>query len=145
MIFGEYFPNPGGKPFTDEIRARVPAGSAFVIEAIGTAMLMLVIFALTDDRNASRPREFTAVAIGLTVTLLISLIAPMTQAGLNPARDFGPRVWSAVSGWGGVVFKANGWGWLTVYIIAPLLGAQIGGAVYHWLLRPAYARAVAAR
>lgn len=140
MIFGEYFPNPGGKPFTDEIRARVPAGSAFLIEMIGTAVLMLVILALTDERNASRPRELTPVAIGLTVTLLISLIAPMTQAGLNPARDLGPRVWSALAGWGAWPFKANGWGWLTVYIIAPLVGAQIGAMVYRFVLRPAYSR-----
>jgi glycerol uptake facilitator protein len=141
MIFGEYYPNPGGKPFTDEIRARVPAGSAFLIEIIGTAVLMLVILALTDERNAARPRELTPVAIGLTVTLLISLIAPMTQACFNPARDLGPRLWSALAGWGAWPFQANGWGWLTVYIIAPLLGAQLGGAVYRFLLRPAYSRA----
>ena len=142
MIFGEYFPNPGGKPFTDEIRARVPAASAFVIETIGTAVLMLVILVLTDERNASRPRELTPVAIGLTVTLLISLIAPMTQAGLNPARDLGPRVWSALAGWGTWPFKANGWGWLTVYVIAPMLGAQVGAALHRFVLRPAYARVV---
>ena len=139
MIFGEYFPNPGGKRFTDEIRARVSAGAAFLIEFVGTAVLLLVIFAVTDERNASRPRDLTPLVVGLTVTLLISLLAPMTQAGFNPARDFGPRLWSALAGWGAVPFSANEWGWLTVYVVAPLLGAQAGGLFYRALLRPAYA------
>ena len=60
MIFGEYFPNPGGKPFTDEIRARVSPLAAFAIEAVGTAILVLVILSVTDERNASRPRELVA-------------------------------------------------------------------------------------
>ena len=102
MIFGEFFPNPGGIPLTDQSRARMSPGTAFLVEAVGTAVLMLVILAVTDERNGSRPRELTAAAIGLTVTLLISLFAPLTQAGFNPARDFGPRLWSAVAGWGAV-------------------------------------------
>lgn len=141
MIFGEFFPNPGGKPLTDEIRARVSPSGAFLVEAIGTAVLMIVIFAVTDQRDASRPRGLTPLAIGLTVTLLISVLAPLTQAGFNPARDFGPRLWSAIEGWGSVPFTANGWGWLTVYVIAPLIGAQAGGIFYRLILRPAYAAA----
>jgi glycerol uptake facilitator protein len=139
MIFGEFFPNLGGKPFTDEIRARVSPGSAFLVEGIGTAVLVLVIFCFTDERNASRPRDLTPATIGLTITLLISLLAPLTQAGFNPARDFAPRLWSAIAGWGRVPFSANGWGWLTVYIIAPLVGAQMGGLIYRVFLRSAYA------
>ena len=139
MIFGEFFPNPAGKPFTDEIRARVSALNAFAVEVVGTAILVLVIFAVTDPKNSSRPRELTPLAIGLTVTLLISLLAPLTQAGFNPARDLAPRVWAALAGWGSVPFTANGWGWLTVYIVAPLLGGQAGGIVYRVLLRPHYA------
>lgn len=141
MIFGEYFPNPGGKPFTDEMRARVSPGAAFLVEALGTAILMLVIFAVTDERNAGRPRELTAATIGLTVTLLISLLAPLTQAGFNPARDLAPRIWSALAGWGGVPFTANGWGWLTVYVLAPLAGGQVGGILYRIFFRPGYASA----
>lgn len=141
MIFGEYFPNPGGKPFTDEMRAQVSPSAAFLVEALGTGILMLVILAVTDERNAGRPRELAAVTIGLTVTLLISLLAPLTQAGFNPARDLAPRVWSALAGWGRVPFTANGWGWLTVYVLAPVLGAQLGGWCYRGLFRPAYAAA----
>lgn len=139
MIFGEYFPNPGGKPFTDEIRARLSVPAAFAVEAMGTAILVLVIFAVTDERNASRPRELTPATIGLTVTILISVLAPLTQGGFNPARDLGPRIWSALAGWGDVPFTANGWGWLTVYVLAPLLGGQAAGFFYRAFLGPAYA------
>ena len=139
MIFGEFFPNPGGRPLWEAVRAVVSPGAAFAIEAIGTAVLMLVIFCVTDERNAGRPRELVPATIGLTVTLLISLLGPLTMAGFNPARDLAPRAWSALAGgWGAVPFTANGWGWLTVYVLAPLVGGQVGGVVYRVLFRTGY-------
>jgi glycerol uptake facilitator protein len=138
MIFGEYFPNPGGKPFTDDMRARVTHPTAFFIEVLGTALLMLVIMGVTDDRNKSRPQTLTAATIGLTVTILISLLGPLTMAAFNPARDLAPRLFSSLAGWGAVPFTANGLGWLTVYVIAPILGAIMGGGVYRVFLSPHY-------
>lgn len=138
MIFGEYFPNPGGKPFTDDIRARVGHGTAFFIEALGTGILMLVILGVTDEQNTSRPQALTAATIGLTVTILISLLGPLTMAAFNPARDLAPRIFSSLAGWGAVPFTANGWGWLTVYVIAPIAGAICGGAVHRFWLSPHY-------
>ncbi len=138
MIFGEYFPNPDGKPLNDEVRAAVPPGAAFGAEVIGTAILLLVIFCVTDERNATRPQILTAATIGLTVTLLISLLGPLTMACLNPARDLGPRVFSAMVGWRAVPFTANGLGWLTVYIIAPIVGGLLGGAIYRVFFRTGY-------
>jgi glycerol uptake facilitator protein len=138
MIFGEFFPNPGGRPFTDEIRLRVTHPAAFFIELVGTAILMLVILGVTNPRNASRPQLLTAATIGLTVTILISLLGPLTMAAFNPARDLGPRLFSALAGWGGVPFTANGIGWLTVYVVAPIAGALVGGAVYRTCFAPHY-------
>src|SRR5687767_13378315 len=138
MIFGEYYPSPGGRPFTTEARKRMTTGRAFGAEVVGTAVLLLVILCATDERNKARPQILTAVTIGLTVTLLISLLGPLTMACFNPARDFAPRVFSALAGWGRVPFEANGWGWLTVYILAPLLGGLLGGGVYHAFFKRAY-------
>ena len=142
MIFGEYFPNPGGAPL-DPVRgpALVSFARAFGIEALGTALLVMAILGVTDERNLSRPREMTAPMIGLTVTILISLLGPLTMAGLNPARDLAPRVWSAFAGWGRVPFTVNGHGWWAVYVLAPIVGGLIGGGFWRLLLRPAYARA----
>ncbi len=137
MIFGEYFPNPGGRPL-----AMAPAltthAEAFFTEVIGTAMLLLVIFAVTDEQNETRPQILTPTLIGLTVTMLISLFGPITMACFNPARDLGPRLFSAWAGWGSIPFTANGWGWLTVYVLAPFIGGIVGGAAYTYLLRPGY-------
>ncbi|MBM3890211.1 MAG: aquaporin, partial [Verrucomicrobia bacterium] len=64
MVFGEFYPNPGGKPLTDEARARMSTTAAFGAEVIGTALLLLVIFCATDERNKSRPQILTAATIG---------------------------------------------------------------------------------
>ena len=132
--YGEFYPNPGGlvwdgKSYSEEaheaLKKTVPHGVAFIAELFGTAILSLMVFALTESRNANRPKNNSeAVFIALTVSALISVLAPLTQACFNPARDFGPRVFSAISGWGSVALPiGTDWGWLTVYIIAPTLGA----------------------
>jgi len=137
MIFGEYFPNPGGKPLAMAPALTSEAG-AFFTEVVGTAILLLVILAVTDEQNAARPQVLTAAIIGLTITMLISLFGPITMACFNPARDLGPRLFSACAGWGTLPFTVNGWGWLTVYIVAPMLGGILGGAVYTLMLKPGY-------
>lgn len=99
---------------------------AFFAELYGTAMLAFMIFALTNPKNETTSKNPVLIPplIGLTVGALISVIAPLTQAGFNPARDFGPRVISLIAGWGGVAMK--GW-W--VYVVAPIVGSIIGGKV----------------
>ena len=138
MVFGEYYPSPGGRPFTTEARKRMTTPRAFAAEVAGTAVLLLVIFCATDERNKARPQILTAATIGLTVTLLISLFGPLTMACFNPARDLAPRIFSSLAGWGKIPFEANGMGWLTVYIIAPLLGGLLGGAIYRGFFKRGY-------
>ncbi|CAN5455997.1 MIP/aquaporin family protein [soil metagenome] len=138
MVFGEYFPNPGGKPLTAAARETMSPGAAFAAEVVGTAILVLVIFCCTDERNVNRPQILTAATIGLTVMILISLLGPLTMCCLNPARDLGPRLFSAVAGWRTIPFSTNGFGWITVYIFAPIVGGLLGGAIYRAFFRVAY-------
>ena len=138
MIFGEYFPNPGGKPLTEAARTTMTPGAAFTAEVVGTAILLLVIFCSTDERNVNRPQILTAATIGLTITILISLLGPLTMGCFNPARDLGPRLFSAIAGWKAVPFTTNGFGWLTVYIVAPVVGGLLGGAIYRVFFRTGY-------
>src|SRR5271155_2122706 len=56
MVFGEYFPNPGGKPLSEGHPGRMSQRRAFVAEVVGTAFLLLVIFCTTDARNQHRPQ-----------------------------------------------------------------------------------------
>ncbi len=138
MIFGEFFPNPGGKPLADEARALMSHGRAFLAEFTGTAILLFVICGLTDERNRTRPTQ-AAAAIGLTVTLLICLLGPLTMACFNPARDLGPRLFSALAGWRSLPFTVNGAGWLTVYLLAPLMGGVVGAGLHHLLRKARHA------
>jgi len=140
MIFGEFFPNPGGHALTPEARATVTLPIALFTEWLGSAILMLVILASVDGRNTSRPQILTPLTIGLTVTILISLLSPVTMAAFNPARDLAPRLFSAMAGWGSIPFTVNSSGWLTVYVLAPVIGAISGGGAYHHWLRPLYAK-----
>jgi MIP family channel proteins len=105
--------------------------SAFFAEAFGSAILAFAIFALTHPRNETTSKHPFLIPpmIGATVAGLISVIAPLTQAGFNPARDFGPRIVAYLAGWGGIAMK--GW-WL--YVLAPLVGAPIGAWVADRLL-----------
>ena len=138
MVYGEFYPNPQGKPLKEGNPGRMSQGRAFIAEVVGTALLLLVIFGATDTRNHNRPQILTAATIGLTITMLISLLGPLTMACFNPARDLGPRLFSSLAGWGSVPFTANGMGWLTVYIIAPVVGGLLGGGIYRAFLRPNY-------
>ncbi len=137
MVFGEYFPNPAWHAAAG-VPELVTPGAAFLAEAFGTAVLVLVILCVTDPRNRSNPGPLTAATIGLTITMLISLLGPLTMAGFNPARDFAPRLFSALAGWGGLAFRFNGSGWLVVYIVAPLAGGQAGALAYRLFFKPGY-------
>ncbi len=64
MIFGEFYPNPGGEPLSDAGRRRMSSFRAFGAEVVGTAVLLLVIFGVTDERNPGRPRVWVPLAIG---------------------------------------------------------------------------------
>ena len=94
MMFGEFYPNPGSS-------AVVYLPLAIGAEAVGTFLVVFMVFALTEGCNVGRPDNALApVFIGLTVTSIICLLAPLTQAGLNPARDLGPRLVAWLMGWG---------------------------------------------
>ena len=136
MVFGEYFPNPAVFGTDAAAKSLISPAGAMAVEAIGTGILVLMIFALVDRRNASiSVKSLAPFFIGFTVAVLISLFAPLTQAGWNPARDFGPRIVAALAGWGSIAIPgpSNGF-W--VYIVGPLLGGSIGGLIYETLLRP---------
>jgi glycerol uptake facilitator protein len=147
--YGEFYPAPGAAldvegRWTDDgwrtLQARAGFREAFIAEVLCTAVLALVVFAVSDGRNKGAPIGYLApLVVGLTVACLISIIAPLTQCCLNPARDFGPRLFTYIAGWGSAALPGpNGHGVFTVYILAPVLGAVAGGGIYDFVLRPAF-------
>lgn len=135
MVFGEYFPNPAIVGTTAEAFRQVSHVTAMFGEAIGTAFLACFVFALTEPRNPDGPRFMAPIFIGLTVSIIISIVAPLTQAGLNPARDFGPRLVSYIFGWGEIAIPGPRGGFFTVYLLSPVIGAVFGAGVYQCVVR----------
>ncbi len=132
MIFGEFYHQPGAG-------AVVSLPLAMGAEALGTFLLVLLIFALTEGCNLGRPDNALApVFIGLTVTALICLLAPLTQAGFNPARDFGPRLVAWCAGWGDAAFPDRVGGFFHVYIAAPLLGGVLAALFFTRIMEPRF-------
>lgn len=128
-IFGEYYINNGDSVFSFML--------AIGAEAFGTFLLVLMIFSLTEGCNLGRPDDnLTPIFIGLTVTSVICLLAPLTQAGLNPARDFGPRMVAWIFGWGQAAFPDHTGGFFFVYMLAPVIGGQVAGLLFTRVLEP---------
>lgn len=133
-MFGEYYSAPGSL-------AVVSLPLAIGAEAFGTFLLVLMIFALTEGCNVGRPNNALApLFIGLTVASVICLIAPLTQAGLNPARDFGPRMVAWATGWGDAAFPDRVAGFFYVYILAPVFGGILASLFFVHVLEPAMKR-----
>jgi len=130
-MFGEYYVFSGSS-------AVVSLPLAIGAEVLGTFLLLLMVFALTEGCNVGRPDNAIApLFIGLTVTSIICLIAPLTQAGLNPARDFGPRMVAWLFGWGKASFPDHVGGFFLVYILAPTIGGGIASLFFVQVLEPA--------
>ncbi|KAL5464081.1 hypothetical protein EMCRGX_G033041 [Ephydatia muelleri] len=133
-IFGAYFPNPSYALYAENHYDVVSPVKALAVEAWATGILVFMIFTFSDPNNSSvgrvdrKNKSAVPVLIGLTVAVLISLYAPLTQAGLNPAKVLGPRILAAMLGWGSIAIPGPRKGFW-VYIIGPLIGGPIGAAL----------------
>ncbi len=133
-MFGEYYSVKGST-------AIVTMPLAIAGEAFGTFLLVLMIMALTEDCNLVKPENKLApVFIGLTVSSIICLIAPLTQAGLNPARDFGPRMVAWIFGWKDYAFPDTSGGFFWIYILSPIIGGSLAATFFRKVLEPAMKR-----
>jgi glycerol uptake facilitator protein len=91
-----------------------------VVEGIGTFFLVWVIVGVAVNPRATK--EWAALAIGAALGMLVMVLAPLTGAGFNPARSFGPAI---VSG------EFNGAAdFILVYVVAPVIGAVLAGLAY---------------
>ena len=103
-------------------------------QILGTALLVLLVLAIVDERNQPLGSGLTPVAVGLVVVAIGMSFGGMHGYAINPARDFGPRLFTVLAG-----FRNNG---LTdgthvfwVPVVGPLAGGLLGGWVYDNLVR----------
>ena len=96
---------------------------AALVEVVITSMLMGMIMALTP------------LLIGLLVAVIGASTGPLTGFAMNPARDFGPKLFTWMAGWGDIAMTGGrDIPYFIVPIIAPLIGACLGAAIYRYLI-----------
>jgi glycerol uptake facilitator protein len=109
---------------------------ALTDEIILTAFLLLGIFAITEQYNEMAPgANSSALMIGLLVAVIGASMGYLEAWALNPARDFGPRLFAYFAGWGSSAFPSPGYYWW-IPIAGPLLGGVIGAGSYQLLIHP---------
>ncbi|HET7480371.1 MAG TPA: aquaporin [Rubrobacteraceae bacterium] len=133
LIFSCFAPHPAFAAALKWSPSVVGTGTALLAEAFATMVLAVVVFAVTDERNAFAPSlPVFALTLGLVVGFIVAVEAPLTMAGLNPARDLGPRIAISLLGWAGVAWSHAGFNWW-VWTVGPIIGAVAGGAVWTFL------------
>jgi glycerol uptake facilitator protein len=108
--------------------------AGFLDQMIGTGLLVLLVLAIIDEFNMPPGANLAPLMIGLVVVAIGMSFGGMHGYAINPARDFGPRLFTAVAGFrnNGLTDGARIW-WVPV--VAPLLGGLVGGAVYDFGIR----------
>lgn len=102
-------------------------------QIIGTALLIGLILAITEPKNTFMHPSLHPLMIGLVVVAIGISWGGMHGYAINPARDFGPRLFTLAAG-----FKNTGFdnGVFVVPIVGPLIGGLLGAMVYDRLIRP---------
>jgi glycerol uptake facilitator protein len=119
-----YFHNPFG-PLVDEI--------------VGTFFLALFVFAVTDELALAPGSNLGPLIVGFIVLAVGISFGANSGYAINPARDFGPRMFAWIAGWGKVAMPGD-YGNINTYfwvpIVGPLLGAALAAPFWDLGIRP---------
>ncbi|XP_054842762.1 aquaporin-3 [Eublepharis macularius] len=107
--------------------------NGFFDQFIGTAALLVCVLAIVDPHNNAVPKGLEAFTVGFVILVIGTSMGFNSGYAVNPARDFGPRLFTAIAGWGSEVFT-SGRQWWWVPIIAPFLGSIAGVGVYQLMI-----------
>lgn len=99
-------------------------------QIIGTAILVFMVFAITDARNSAPLANLTPFIVGLLVVGIGMAWGTNAGYAINPARDFGPRLASYLTGFDSAWYDQYGHLYFWVPLVGPIIGALIGGALY---------------
>ncbi|MFD6323159.1 MIP/aquaporin family protein [Streptomyces sp. NPDC058442] len=121
----EYFGGSWWGPLLDQI--------------IGTGILLLLICALIDTRNMAPMSNLGPFLIGLVVVAIGLTFGTNAGYAINPARDFGPRLFTFFEGWGSIALPGtfqwfSGYWWIP--IVGPLIGGVLGTLAYDLIISP---------
>jgi glycerol uptake facilitator protein len=113
-------------------RSFVGTFGAFCDEFVGTALLVGLIFAIVDVRNQPVQANLNPLIIGFLIVAIGASFGLNTGYAINPARDFGPRLWIAIVSGGASLSADNFYFWIP--IVAPLLGGVVGALIYDFTI-----------
>jgi glycerol uptake facilitator protein len=110
----------------------------FFDQVIGTAFLVGFIFAVTDEFNAPVKNNLAPLIVGFIVVAIGLSYGANAGYAINPARDFGPRLWAWIAGWKTIAMPGD-YGNINTYfwipIVGPLVGALVGALIYDFGVR----------
>jgi glycerol uptake facilitator protein len=108
--------------------------AGFLDQLIGTALLLMLILAITDEFNMPPGSNMAPLMVGLVVVAIGMSFGAMHGYAINPARDFGPRLFTVLAGFhnNGITDGPRVW-WVPVE--APLIGGVLGAGVYDFGIR----------
>jgi glycerol uptake facilitator protein len=99
-------------------------------QIIGTAVLVMLVFAIIDTRNTAPQANLAPFIIGLVVVGIGMVLGAAAGYAINPARDLGPRLAAWVSGWHSPFADQRGDFYAWVPIVGPFIGGPLGGLIY---------------
>ncbi|KAM7002665.1 aquaporin-9a [Tautogolabrus adspersus] len=125
--------NATGHIFASYPARHLSALGGFIDQVVGTGMLVLCILAIIDGGNIGAPKGVEPLAIGLIIMAIGVSMGLNCGYPLNPARDLGPRLFTALAGWGMEVFSTGDhWWWIPV--AGPMVGGVLAAVIYYMLI-----------
>jgi glycerol uptake facilitator protein len=156
LVYAVYWPAIDDFNVTNHLAARTQSVPTFAIFAtfpaayfhgslwgplldqiVGTAILLGLVAALIDERNDGPRSNLAGLLIGFVVVGIGMSFGTNAGYAINPARDFGPRLWTYITGWGQLAFPGTGQGFANYWwvpIVGPLIGGVVGICVYDVLV-----------
>jgi glycerol uptake facilitator protein len=134
--------DPGHTIKTQGVFSTLPGNGALPVselgalrdQIIGTAILLFLILAITNVRATPPAANLAPLIIGLLVVGIGMAWGTNAGYAINPARDFGPRLASFVTGYGSAWRDQYGNLYFWVPIIGPIIGGLIGAGLYEALV-----------
>jgi len=115
--------------FASYSQPNVSAFNGLIDQIVSTALFCLLIAHVTDKRN-KYPSWSQPLVIGSAFVMIGTAFAYNAGYPCNPARDFGPRLFSFVIGYGIEVFSFKSYNWFWIPIVGPFIGAVLGAWIY---------------
>ncbi|ARP71074.1 aquaporin [Streptomyces pluripotens] len=98
-------------------------------QIVGTAFLVMFVVAIIDLRNQAVKANLAPLIVGFIVAAIGMSYGANAGYAINPARDFGPRLFTWVAGWQSLAFPGSESGAFSAYWWIPIVGPLVGGVI----------------